>query len=628
MNESNDLWWDADDTAVSDSIWRYVRSLGDFQRDIHERHFRCAWLYNNQPIAHDYSFVGTGVEMGPVTENVVESVIDTATSMIGKQRPRATFMTDGALWDVQRRAHKLGLFMEAEFHRLNVYEQGARAFRDACVFGTGGVKIYNLKGKAVVERFLIDELMVDERECRTGPPKQLHQVKFVDRSVLKAIHAKGKRKAEITYLIDNANGSDPTGNGYRWTNWRRVERNQVIVIESWHLPSAPGATDGRHVISLDNGVLLDEPWTKDYFPFVFYRWSERLTGFYGRGLAEQLAGIQLRINKLNRFIAKAQDLIAVPRIFVGPEDNHIKQKLSNQVGLICVTRSGKPPTFLTPIAVGPEIYQYKEQLKQSAYQFAGISELSAQSKKPEGLESAVALREFNDIETSRFAIQSQRYESWFLEVARQLVAVYKDIADEGGKPVALWKARKRFETIDWKNVDLEETVYSMTIEASSILSRTPAGRLQAVIEMSQAGLIDQDEARRLMNHPDLERSMSLFNAALDDAEAVIEDLLEGKFKAPEPFENLALCVHRVQLAYLQAKRDGAPEEILAGFRDWVDLALQELQGSQSGGAGAPPPPGAPIAPPDNGMVGAPPPGQLPVPLPAAPPTPQPAPMAA
>lgn len=618
MIDPNQLWWDVKEDGVHEAVWNYVRSLGDDQRDIHERHFRCAWLYNNQPIANDYTFVGTGMEMGPVTENVIESVIDTATSMIGKQRPRPTFMTDGALWSVQRRAHRLGLFMEAEFHRLGLYDLGARSFRDACVFGTGGVKIYARRGKVVVERFLIDEIRVDERECRVGPPRQIHQVKFVDRSTLKAIHARGKKKADIADMIDKANATDPSGTGYLWTTWQRVERNQVIVVESWHLPSAPGEKDGRHVISMDNGTLLDEPWEKDYFPFVFYRWSERLTGFYGRGLAEQLAGIQLRINKLNRFIARAQDLISVPRIFVGPADAHIKEKMSNRIGLICITRSGQPPTFTNPPAVAPEIYTYKEQLKQAAYQFAGISELSAQSKKPEGLESAVALREFNDIETSRFAIQAQRLEGWYLEVARQMVGVYKEIAGDKVNPVAIWKARKRFQQIEWKDVDLEEDVYSMTIEASSILSRTPAGRLQGVIEMAQAGLIDQDEARRLMGHPDLERSMSLYNAAIDDAEAAIEELLDGKFSAPEPFENLALCIHRIQMAYLKAKRDGAPEDILAGFRDWLDLAVNEMNGAQA----ATPPPTMPAP---NGMVGAPPPGQLPVPLPAAPATPQPAP---
>src|SRR5262249_8480838 len=195
-------------------------------------------------------------------------------------------------------------------------------------------------------------------------------------------------------------------------------------------------------------------------------------------------------------------------------DAGLKAKLNNEVGTIYPLRSGQPPVFMSPPAVAPEIYAYKEQLKRSAYQFAGISELSAQSKKPEGLESAVALREFNDIETSPFSIHSQRLEQWYLGVGELLVESYKEIAARGSNPAAIWRARSQFQRIEWSEVDLDEDLYSMTIEAASILSRTPAGRLQAVIEMTQAGLISQDEARRLMNHPDLERSMSLYNAAL------------------------------------------------------------------------------------------------------------------
>ena len=74
--------------------------------------------------------------------------------------------------------------------------------------------------------------------------------------------------------------------------------------------------------------------------------------------------------------------------------------------------------------------------------------------------------------------------------------------------------------------------------AASTLSTTPAGRQQAVVEWAQAGIISQDEARRLMDHPDLERSMSIYTAALDDIEATIEALEDGKILMPEPYPHL------------------------------------------------------------------------------------------
>ena len=59
---------------------------------------------------------------------------------------------------------------------------------------------------------------------------------------------------------------------------------------------------------------------------------------------------------------------------------------------------------------------------------------SAQSTKPQDLESAAALREFNDMGSERFAIPAQRYEQAHLEIARRIVELERDIAAEQGTP--------------------------------------------------------------------------------------------------------------------------------------------------------------------------------------------------
>ena len=148
----------------------------------------------------------------------------------------------------------------------------------------------------------------------------------------------------------------------------------------------------------------------------------------------------------------------------------------------------------------------------------------------------------------------------------------------------------------------------MQIEASSILSRTPAGRMQQVIEMAQAGLIDKDEARALLQHPDLKSSMDLYNAQIRNIDRTIERLYDGEFPAPDSFQNLALGQSRVQMALLKAADNGAPEEILENMRRWIgqakfmldemnaamqqqQMALQQMGGAAAG-TGAPPGPAA------------------------------------
>lgn len=583
---SSGFWWESEGRDVWQDIFDHVRTVEEAQSELRQMNLRHARLYcNYDPPGLDWKASGTRSwrrNFTAVSENVIESVVDTATSMIAKNRPRPTFQTDGADWGQQRKAKLLEKFVWGMFQKAEVYDKAPRIFRDACVFGTGILKVFAEGDEICVERVLPDEIVVDEMECRSGcMPRQMHQRRFVDREVLKA--AFPKKAAQIDLLRPQQT----------YTTNMQVETHQCVVIESWHLPSGEGAKDGRHCISIEGMTLFEESYAKDYFPFIFVRWNEPVTGFYGKGLAAQLVGIQLKINKLNRFIDECQELVTIPRVFMDVGGRPPKAQLTDKIGQVIPVRGGKKPEFYTAPSVPAEVFQRLEYLKRSAYELAGISQMSAQAKKPGGLESAVALREFNDIETQRFSIVAQRYEHFFLEVARHIVCVAKDMAKRGKNMTSVFYERKFMRRIPWKDVDLDEDVYTMSIEASSIMSRTPAGRLQSVTEMMQAGLINPEEGRRLLGHPDLERELDLQNAAIEDIEAAIENMLDGIVEVPEPMQNLSRGLLRVQLAYLKAQRDGAPEDRLDLMRRWMVLAQQQLSST------AAPPPGA------SGMAGAP-----------------------
>jgi hypothetical protein len=562
-------------------VLSYVRALEEEYAGRAELNLRNAWLYGSCDLR---ALVGSRSaasvdDRHSAGENYVKSVIDTAASMIAKNRPKATFVTDGADFSTQRRARQLDRFVEAMFQKHDVYQKAVAVFVDACVFGTGVMKIVPSDGEVCVERILPDEILVDEVECRTSSPRQIHQRKLVDRDVLKGMfpdHA------------DEIDGAKVGDDGRHHASHIRLESTQLAVVESYRLPSVAGAGDGIHSIVADGVTLLWEEWSDDCFPFVFYRWTNRLAGFWGDGLCFELAKLQYRLDKLNERIETGQDLICVPRVWVDIGSKVQRQQINNEIAGVFQYR-GKPPLFQTAQAFGPEVYQERERIIQKMFSIAGISQMSAQSQKPAGLESAVALREFNDIETQRFAIQAQAYESMFLDIARHIVGVCKEL-NRGKKPARVaYKTRDIVKMIDWSEVDMDEDQYAMGVEASSLLSRTPAGRTQQVIEWTQANLISGDEARRLLGHPDLERTQSLHNAAIEDIEAVIEHLLDEVPEVPEPYQNLTLGIERVQMALLKARRDGAPENILESMRTWIDQASHILTPPQPAGMPAAPP---------------------------------------
>ena len=586
MSELGSFWWQGEEAEAAKDVFATVRTLEQSQSELRKIFLFNARLYSNADLPGlDWTTSQQSVTRRPYgrnTENIIQSVVDTATSKIAANRPRAVVSTDDADFTTQRRAKLLESFIEAQMHRLGVYDLAALAFRDSCVFGTGALKVFEEDGEVCVERVVPDELIVDECECRSAYPRTLYQRKFVDRSVL--IHD----YPESAEAIEQAKSGVWSG--------RRLDKQQVVVIEAWRLPSGRGADDGVHTICIDGETLLWERYKKATFPFVFYRWTPPLIGFYGQGLAEQLTGIQLEVTKLRRFIRLAQDTISVPRVFVHRKSKILTEHLIDSEIAKIIHYEGQPPVFLSPPAVAQDIYLYVERLSAKAYEIAGISQLSAQSKKPSGLDSAVALREFSDQETSRFAMQSQSYESMILEVAQRIVEVAKAIYARRKKPLRLWNTTNVAELIQWSDVDMDEDMYRMKIDAASLMARSPAARQQQVREWFTDGVIDQDEYRRLLDHPDLKRSATLMNAAINDIEATIENLCAGKYEQPEPFQNLELGIVKVQEAYLDCRRRNAPEPILELFRRWMKSAEQLIPKSAPASAAptmAPPPMGGP-----------------------------------
>lgn len=515
------LWWDRKVKAkdLANAVFGAVEDIEKDQQDLHEANERHAKLYQG------YSPPGLGFGNSTrrkdynkyqVTKNIVKSVCDTATALIGKTRPKATFTTDGGDWKVQRRAKLLDQVMVGAFHKSGIHAKWQKAFRDATIFGTGMVKLVPDDGFVDVERILSDEIVVDEDEylTREGDPYNIYQVKVMHKEALKAKFTDRKDKD----AIDKADGQGPS----KWMSYRDIKPGFCIVIEAYHRKAGGG--EGRHVITVRNHVLSDKEWDYDFFPYVSFHWSEPLTGFYGQGLAELLCARQTNVNQLYRFIKRAQDLILVPRVYVDAANQMMKFHLNNEIGAIIPTRGGKPPTFYTPQALTAECYNWLDALERGGYDEAGVSMMSASNQLPTGIESAPAQREYSYKEGQRFAPVSQRYENAFIESAWKMVQFFKGMK-QTKKPSFF--SNKFMKQLDWKEVDMENDQYQIQIQASAFDSLAPASRTQAVIELSQTGWIDRAEGRRLLAHPDLIRSDQLNNAGIERAEYVALCLVDG-----------------------------------------------------------------------------------------------------
>jgi hypothetical protein len=250
------------------------------------------------------------------------------------------------------------------------------------------------------------------------------------------------------------------------------------------------------------------------------------------------------------------------------------------------------------------MYAERVHIREQCWADLGLNKLSSSGELPQGtrLDSSKAIREANNINDDRHAPCAQRYERAALDVAEHLVDLK---AGRKSKRKTVWRNGKVSEEIDWKTIDLKRDRYTMVIEASSILNMTPAARQDQLDEWANKGWISPEEARAMYDHPDLEASLSLTTAAVKNIEWTIFQLQKGFAVTPDPLQHLEFGVARVQMAYLDASRQSAPEAVLENMRTWIELANHIINPPQDTVLPAPGTPGVVNPAPPPGAMGPP-----------------------
>lgn len=596
----NRRWWLEPKDSIHEAIASTIHTIQEAQLPLTSQRAISNRLYGNSPLYGSHGITYSKLPSSSpaikdrITYNLCQSVVDTKMSKITKNKPKPLFLTEKGNYKLRRKAQKLNQFIDGVFFSNRMRELAPIIFRDADINGTGAIHIFEKDGQCAFERTLVDELLVDEQESQYGIPRQLHRVKNVDRQV--AIEMFKSKKGIISdskEALDIGMASRPHVS------------DQITIAESWHLPSGRDAKDGLHTIICENGLLFSEPYDKPIFPFAFFHSARRQYGFWGQGAVERLQNIQLEVNKLLWVIQRTMHLAGTSKIWLEQGSKVVKEHLNNDFWSIG-TYTGQPPLYVTPPMVQPEVYQHLMTLIQRAYEQEGISQLSASSKKPEGLDSGKAIREYNDIESERFYTTGTAWEQFHLDAASIAISTARDIYERTGELKVKYPGSKFIETIDWKNVDMEEDQYLLQCFPVSSLPSDPAGRLSTIQEYIQAGLIDPRQGRRLMDFPDLDQVESLANSIEERILNILDKIVdEGIYTPPDEYMPVDLA-RELSLQYINTyMNEGLEEEkmqLLKDFNSQISLLEQAAQppappqvpgGPQplSPGMQLPPPPG-------------------------------------
>lgn len=561
-------WWELKGRECSDSIQSIVNVLQKAQTARMRQNAVSMRLYGNFAMfgqvgaAYARATMNQAATRDRQTYNAIQSIIDTVHSKIGENKPRPYFLTSGGTYKQQRKAKKLNQFEEGNFYENRTYDIGGMAFRDGEIWGDGFIHVFARGGKIRHERVISSELWVDEEEAQYGFPRSMHRVKDVDRDELAANFSKQR---DAIWKATKATDVYTTASG--------TVSDMVKVVESWHLGAMneDGELEGgKHCMALvsDSTMLLEpEDWVHPFFPFARVSWCPKPTGYWSQGLAEQLQGDQIELNKEMLHIQRSLHIAGSVKVFVKVGSKIVKETINNEIGGI-INYTGDKPEYYTPPPIHPMYMEHTQSIIDRMYLRAGVSELSAGGKKPQGLNSGAAQREFEDIQSDRFRTIQRYNDNLYLELAKMDVAIAREMDKTTSVRVP---GRMGFSEMNFRKDigDIRDSEFVLQCFPVSRLPKDPSGRLQTITEYIQAGFITQRQGRRALDFPDIDSIESLANAQEDILTKVLDDIIdEGKYAPPEPTDDLKAAKEMV-LEYIQRYRLlELEDDKLSQLRNW------------------------------------------------------------
>lgn len=571
-NEVKALWWETKNKEeAAKQLDAYVAGLLESQRDyLHFNNIVHARLYSNRRYMATYGAnYGMKKERGfdstrlALKQNVVKSVIDAVVAKISKTKVRVRFLTDGGSYSQKQRSMMLNKFISGLFYETKTHDITTKAFRDACIFGTGFIKVYQkqvyndqkdkMEKKVAIERVSPDEIIVDPLDSYNGEPRSLHQIKYISRNTLLAIFP--NHKTEI--MRANVHESGEAEGQY-------VE--MLRVVEGWALPI--GKSKGKHIIEVDGHILFEEDWNKNHFPFAVIRYTEPIFGYFGSGITEDIKGLQIEINRLLYSIQSAMHMLSSPKILVQKGSINLRH-YTNEIATFIEYDGPMKPEVYSPSAVPNGAIEQVQMYKRDAYQLAGISQLSASSQKPEGLNSGKAITEFRDAETERFSQTVRAFEQLHIDLAEIMLDVVREIGDD--YQTTAFDRVRGIEVVDWRKIKIDKNGYVMQIFTGSQLPKDPAGRLQAIQEYLQSGILSANDALELLELPDLDAKIELQLAPYRNIQKNLDAILEGKEGSlPEVTDPLDFALKEAMQSYAYARERGFSDEVQEQLRIYIE----------------------------------------------------------
>ena len=423
-----------------------------------------------------------------IQENVIASCIETLCSKIASQKVRPFFNTVNGTFKEMQIARQAQTYFDQIYDEKDVNKTITNAFKSACIFDKGVIKIT----KDEISTRLPWNVFVDPKEVSYG--KITYCAEKLPKTPGRLLYTKYgiKENFNLDYTV--------------YEYYDIIEHTKAIYIEELN-------------------KVITEKWEPEVIPYLFMYYSDPIKGNTSQSVVDQLYGIQMQIDDLLSVIKDSIQMNPGMTLLVPRSSNIKTNMLSNRTGQIIQYdpipgQTASPITYATNDIISPQFVQLLDKLKNDAYEIVGISQLSATSQKPEGLNSGVALSTMEDIESDRFETQLNSVIKMYIGVAKACMDIFPP--DEDILPKSTNRAN-----IKWSDIIEARDNLKIQFSAANSLSKDPSEKLKQLIALAEAGVVPQSHIASLMELPDLQSGYNIANNAFNAVYTFIDEVIKN-----------------------------------------------------------------------------------------------------
>lgn len=429
--------------------------------------------------------------------NVIKSVIDSIVSKLANQKVRPFFTPVNGTYKTRRIVKQCQQFFDSYYEFQKIQSKITKAFEESCIFSVGYLFVNPLTYEVEVPPSW--NVATLNTESVYGEPTKL-LIKYPNYP---------------TTLLDKLGINDADIN------------SEYVTLEMYC-----DIAEKVFEVYINNSMVKSISYTVERLPIVKIFYNIPILGNYTPSIVEELDGIQTQIDLISAKISAAAQLTPANTTYVLEGSNlspgDINNRIGNVYGVKCPPGMSTLPVMnVTPSPIDPYWQSLMEYYIQKAYEVIGISQLSAMSKKPNGLDSGAALQTMEDVESDRFETQVMQYVNAFIELAKTVIAVIPDTAD-------ILPNTKQSKSFKWSDVKKQSDLFKVQYSAQSALSKDPQEKMKQVLQLREQGFLSNYEVPLYLDLPDLQNAYEGAQAVENAVDALIERCIEeGDTDIPE-----------------------------------------------------------------------------------------------